>query len=134
MTSLLSILVKNQLSPFRNDVVKMLPSIAINDSFIALSLPRSLSLSLSFLSLLLVCFSTSVWKYLSIFVSFYLSIYLSMCLSSYLTIHLWRKVRSRGICVSAMAKNVISHILYFNIFSNFLYKCYSISIIIIDFA
>ena len=45
-----------------------------------------------------------------------------------------RKVRSRGICVSAMAKNVISHILYFNIFSNFLFKCYSISIIIIDFA
>ena len=29
-----------------------------------------------------------------------------------------RKVRSRGICVSAMAKNVILHILYFNIFSN----------------
>ena len=45
-----------------------------------------------------------------------------------------RKVRSRGICVSAMAKKVISHISYFNIFSNFLYKCYSISIIIIDFA
>ena len=33
-----------------------------------------------------------------------------------------------------MAKNVRSHVLYFSIFSKILHKCYSISIIMIDFV
>ena len=48
--------------------------------------------------------------------------------------NIWRKARSHGIWFSAMAKNVRSHVLYFNIFSKILHKCYSISIIMIDFV